>query len=114
MLIDTRRQVPAWLAAVFLRLVFIACMISAAPCVQAASGAAGGFTTGFLASGFNGGSPSQNLESGGIDAISGGVTGGIFGAGGGLVGNLLGQVQETAAFPALPTPSRWRGIRRAV
>ncbi len=41
----------AWLAPMLLRLVFIACIILAAPCVQAASGAAGGFTTGFLASG---------------------------------------------------------------
>ncbi len=108
MLIDTRRQVPAWLAPVLLRLTFIVCIILAAPCVQAASGAAGGFTTGFLASGFDGGSPAQDLESGGIGAISGGVTGGIFGAGGGLVGNLPGQVQETAAFgQSYATSAEW-------
>ncbi len=96
----------AWLVPMFLRLVFIACIILAAPRAQAASSAAGGFTTGFLASGFNDGSPAQNLESGGIDAISGGVTGGIFGAGGGLVGNL--SAAETAAFgQSYATSAEW-------
>jgi hypothetical protein len=51
--------------------------IAAVIAAQAATGAAGGFTTGYLESGFNGGSFTQNLEAG---TINGGI-GAVFGGG---------------------------------
>lgn len=71
----------AWRTAL---LIFVASVIPAVACTQAASGdatgIAGGFTTGFPASGFSGGSPAQDLDAAGIDAAVGGVCGGhLFG-----------------------------------
>ncbi|MDE8347730.1 MAG: hypothetical protein POH28_16385 [Acidocella sp.] len=64
---------------------------------QAASGAVGGFTSGYLESGFNGGTSSQSLETG----VIGGATAGALSAGVAWVGSWLGQVGAERTTPAL-------------